>query len=177
MAQAISNEALEKGTGKSWGEWLKFFESIHASELTHKEIALTVYEKGGVSGWWAQMVTVSYEQHIGRRIAGQDCTGEFAVSVNKTLDGTMDSIMKKWQALIGERNDFSNIPISRGPDVSQTEKWRYWRCGLSDGSVVNVNIHQKSPAKAGLSVQHEKLESNEQAEHWRAFWKEELQQI
>jgi len=36
---------------------------------------------------------------------------------------------------------------------------------------VNVNIYEKAPGKSSLGVQHEKLESPEQIEHWRAWWK------
>lgn len=177
MPQAISIQSIEQNTGKTWSEWLEFFESIGASELSHKEIAEKVYTAGAAPSWWGQMVTVAYEQHIGRRIPGQDCSGSFAVSAGKTLDGTMDEALARWLGLVDGMDAFSDIAVSRGPDISQTDKWRYWRCGLADGSRVNVNIYQKSPGKAALSVQHEKLESTEQSDHWRAFWKATLQGI
>jgi hypothetical protein len=170
MTQPMSVKAIENSTGKSWEEWLKFFKKIDAEKLTHKEIAQKVYA-AGTPGWWSQMVTVAYEQHIGRRVAGQDCNGEYSVSVGRTVDGTMDNAMERWVSLVGEQKEFSDIAISRGPDVSKTEKWRYWRSGLSDGSVVNVNIYEKAPDKAALSIQHEKLESTDQVEHWRTYWK------
>ena len=174
MAQTISKQAIEKGTGKSWDDWLGFFESINAAKLTHKEIAQKAYDRGDVPGWWAQMVTVAYEQHIGRRVPGQDCDGQFAASISKTINGTMDDALKQWQDLVKGKKDFSDVTISDGPKVSQTDKWRYWRAGLADGSRLNVNIYQKSPGKAGLGIDHEKLESDQQAEHWRAYWKQLL---
>jgi hypothetical protein len=177
MAQAISIETLEKNTGKSWDQWLAYFSSIGADQLSHKEIAERVYSEGMAPSWWCQMVTVAYEQHIGRRNPGQDCTGEFAVSVGKTLDGTMDEVLARWLKLVDGKIEFSDVAVSRGPDTSSTDKWRYWRCGLADGSRVVVNIYQKSPDKVPISVQHEKIESSEQAEHWRAYWKDFIKTI
>lgn len=174
MTTSISETAVVKGTGQPWSHWLSWLHSIHANDLTHKEIASKLAEHPGISAWWAQMLTVEFEQSIGRRVAGQDCSGSFSVSVSKTLDGNMDDALACWQYLAKDCTDFSDIAISRGPDISTTDKWRYWRCGLADGSRVNVNIYQKSPDKASLTIQHEKLESSEQVEHWRAYWKERL---
>jgi len=171
MAQGISFATIEDATGKSWDEWLKLFESIGAKDLTHKEIANRIYELGAAPAWWCQMVTVAYEQHIGRRVPGQTCAGKYAISVTKTLTGTIDEALERWLAFVATSDPFSGIELSRGPEVSRTEKWRYWRCGLGDGSRVNVNIYQKAPSKAALSCQHEAIETEDEAEAWRARWK------
>jgi hypothetical protein len=176
VTKAINIAAVEKATGKSWEQWLKFFDSIKAKNLSHKEIARKVYESG-TPGWWSQMLTVAYEQHIGRRVPGQDCDGEFNVSASKTLKGTMDEALERWIKLTKNREEFSDIAISRVPNISKTEKWRYWHCGLADGSRISVSIYQKSPDKVSLGLGHEKLESVDHAEHWRAYWKDLLNQL
>jgi hypothetical protein len=172
MAASIGHEAIEKATGKSWSEWLVFFESIGAPQLNHKEIAQKAGDLGGAPPWWRQMVTVAYEQHIGRRVSGQDCNGQFSVSASKTIVGTLDVALEIWKTKAKGHTEFSDVPISRAPELSQTEKWRYWRCGLSDGSRISVNFSAKPQGKAVISIQHERLESMEQVEHWRKFWKE-----
>lgn len=170
-SQTISTDAIAKATGISWPDWLGWLNSIQAEQLSHKEIAEKIHQRGDTSGWWAQTVTVAYEQHIGRRVPGQDCDGHFQVAVSKTLPGTLDDALARWVKHLAGVDTLSDIPISRGPDTSETEKWRYWRCGLADGSRVTVHIRQKTPDKAALGIQHEKLESPEQVEHWREFWK------
>ena len=105
------------------------------------------------------MVTVTYEQHIGRRVPGQDGGGEFSVSTSKTRAGTMDETIKRWIEVVSEREEFSGVAISRGPEVSRTDKWRYWRCGLADGSRVVVDVTDMTPAKSVISVPHEKFAS------------------
>ena len=170
-SQSISTDAIAKATGIAWEDWLTWLEERNAQDLSHKDIAEKIRQRGDVSGWWAQSVTIAYEQHIGRRVPGQDCDGQFQVAVSKTLPGSMDEALARWSSHMAGVESLSEIPISRGPDTSETEKWRYWRCGLADGSRVNVHIHQKAPDKATLGIQHEKLESPEQVEHWRGFWK------
>jgi hypothetical protein len=172
----ISEEAIEKGTGRSWTSWLDFFNSVGAQELTHQQIAERA-SSAGAPPWWGQMVTVAYEQHIGRRVLGQDCDGRFNVSASKTCEGTIDGTLDRWVAAVRDRHDFADVAITRGPEVSSTERWRYWRCGLDDGSRIVVMVSAKSPLKAVISVQHERLESSVAVEHWRAYWKSLLQEV
>ncbi|WGW12413.1 hypothetical protein LWF01_01185 [Saxibacter everestensis] len=167
-------EAIEAGIGMPWAEVEEFLAGINAGRLSHKDIATALNDEGIARGWWAQSVTVAYEQQIGRRQPGQDCDGEFQTSVSKTVNGSMDEARNRWITLLGDAEEFSGVSISRGPDLSESDKWRYWRCGLADGSRVNVNIYQKAPGKAALSLQHERLESAEQLDHWRDFWKAKL---
>jgi hypothetical protein len=171
MQTAISAQAVIKGTGQPWSHWLNWLNGINAGDMPHKEIVAALIAAHPLSLWWAQMLTVQYEQIIGRRVAGQDCSGSFSVSVSKTLPGSLDDALAYWLALVANSSEFSDIAVSRSPAISHTDKWRYWRCGLADGSRVNVNISQKSADKSSLSIQHEKLESSEQVEHWRSYWK------
>jgi hypothetical protein len=176
VAQTISPAAIENGTGRSWDDWVRFFTSVGAENLTHQEIVQKAMD-AGAPRWWCQMVSVAYEQHIGRRLPGQGGDGTFALSASKTRDGTIDEALARWLDVVHGRDEFSGIAISRGPDTSSTEKWRYWRCGLADGSRVVVNIYAKSSSKSVVNVQHEKLESEDLVDHWRDYWKSTLSQL
>jgi hypothetical protein len=170
--------AIENATAESWDAWTSFLESIDAPNRSHKEIAIDVHqrlaERAPNAGWWAQGITVAYEQQIGRREPGQSCEGDFQVGVSKTFTGSMDEALAAWVALAGDRTEFSGVPITRPGSASESPKWRYWRCGLDDGTLVNINIYEKAPGKASLGVQHTKLETAETVEHWRAYWKDLL---
>jgi hypothetical protein len=63
----ISSAAVKKATGKDWKQWFTLLDKAGARKMPHKDIACLVYEKHQVSGWWAQMVTVGYEQARGLR--------------------------------------------------------------------------------------------------------------
>lgn len=168
----ISDEAVKAATGKTWAEWVALLDSAGARNMPHKEIAQWLYDSGHLTlPWWGQMVTVGYEQRIGRREAGQRCDGEFTAGASKTLSGTLDSVLETWQARVKGVGDFNGVPLEGPPRVSSSDKWRYWRVNLADGTQVSVNIGLKSEGKIGLAVDHAKLADKDAADSWKAFWK------
>lgn len=172
--RTVNVKKIEEVTHRSWSQWLEFFKKIHADKLSHPEIAEKICDEG-VAAWWAQNITVYYEQQIGRRKPGQNCTGKFAVSIGKTLVGNMDTVLEQWLNAIKNYKKFAQLAIANKPAVTKTEKYRYWRCTFADGSCLNVNFNQKTSEKTTISIQHEKLSSSEEVDHWRAYWKEFLQ--
>lgn len=170
MSELISDKTIEKATGVSWQTWLDRLEKMGARDLSHQDIASNLVSDYSVAGWWAQSLTVRYEQVIGRRKVGQNSKGEFSISVSKTLPGTMDEAFHWWLTIAQSRTDFNGIEIISS-STTETEKWRNYRAALKDGSRVVVGVYAKSPAKAGLGLQHEKLISAESAETWRSYWK------
>jgi hypothetical protein len=168
MTRAIDIAAVEEGTGKAWRDWLAFLKKIDARHLPHKEIARRLREECRVIGWWAQSISVAYEQHIGRRVPGQQSDGGFQVSVSKTFPGSMDTVLTRWPAAMEGRKQLAGVAVTCGPDVSRTNQWRYWRCRLADGSHVSVGIGDRQGGKALLSVGHEGLDPLQAVERWRA---------
>lgn len=169
-------KALETGSGIGWDEWVRFLEPHRT--LPHAEMAEVVLAKILEAGrssspqWWAQGVTVAFEQHIGRRLPGQRADGTFSISVSRTIPGDVDQALDHWVALVGTRTEFDGVPIAGEPRISRTDTWRYWRCELSDGSSVAVNIRAKpSGASSTLSINHDKLTEPDAVERVRAYWK------
>lgn len=171
QSNTLSAAAIKKATGKSRDEWIALLTKIKAETLSHKEIAAKLYDDYNVKGWWAQMLTVEFERSIGRREVGQSCEGDFGTSVNKTLAGTMDSALSNWQKLVGDRREFDGVAFAHEPNITETLKWRYWRVSLADNSKININIMQKNPEKAAFSLQHEKLQNQNDIERWKKYWK------
>lgn len=170
MSELISDKTIERATGAPWQTWFERLEAMGARDLVHKEIAAALVEQFQVPGWWAQSLTVRYEQVIGRRKVGQNNKGEFSVGVSKTISGTMDEAFHWWLKIAQSRTEFNNVEIISS-STTETEKWRNYRAALKDGSRVVVGIYAKTPTKAGLGLQHEKLASTESAEQWRTYWK------
>lgn len=187
-----STKALETGSGIEWSEWLTILEPHR--DLNHKDMAqvalAAIVERGKSTSpeWWAQGVTVAFEQHIGRRKAGERCDGSFSVTVSKTFPGNMDEVLQKWTDATAGMTELIGIPIVDGPRISQTEKWRYWRCKLADGSTVSVNIQTKpNKTKAGetsapyeksaLAINHDKFPDGDMLESYRAAWKAFVKEV
>ena len=54
----MSDEAIERATGKRWDDWFTTLDRWGARNRKHPEIARYLTEQHGVGGWWAQSVTV-----------------------------------------------------------------------------------------------------------------------
>jgi hypothetical protein len=177
MPRAMNTQAIEKATGKSWDEWLKVFEGMKARDLPHKEIVLKIIDVGGVTPWWAQMITVAYEQHIRRRIPGQRSSGKFQVTASRTVDGTLDAALKGWLRVTAGRREFLKVPIARPATISPKGKYIYWRCGLANGSRLDMSIYERAPGKTVIALGHENLASLKEIDRWRTFWKSQLAEV
>ena len=173
----ISNEAVQNATGKSWDAWFELLHEIGAAELSHPEIAARLVDKYGVPAWWSQSITVEFERSIGRREMGQTNAGEYGATTSKTLPGDMDDVLQGWQEQVGATRQFDGVALAADPEVTKTDKWRYWRVSLVDGTRVLVNISDKSTGKALLQVNHEKLPDKVAVERWKSYWKEILKNM
>ena len=175
-----------KATGKELREWFAILDGREARDLPHKDIARLLSAEYGVPGWWSQNVTVEYEKHIGRRETGQSQSGEYEGTATRSLPGTMDEVLDGWVARLPAEPGaaFDGVAFAGEPSVSKTEKWRYWRVSLADGSRVTVTISEKpgGAAKAGgpavargpaaiVAVTSSKLPTREDGARWKAFWR------
>ena len=82
----ISDEAIEKATGRTRTQWFEILDDLGAQDMTHKQIARVLEDRKLIDdAWWCQTVTVEYERHIGRRAEGQLSSGKFSASASKTF--------------------------------------------------------------------------------------------
>ncbi|MEV0374757.1 hypothetical protein AB0I10_34085 [Streptomyces sp. NPDC050636] len=86
ITEKLSDEALRTATGRDWKQWFTILDTADATTLTHTAIARLLVESHGVDGWYAQSITVGYEQERGLRVVGQSSTGEFRAGVSHTID-------------------------------------------------------------------------------------------
>ncbi|MGH7496379.1 MAG: hypothetical protein ACREOO_28850 [bacterium] len=173
-SQMISNEAIQKATGKSWQEWFAVLHKMGAGELSHTAIARKLCDVYKVEDWWAQSITVEFERTIGRREVGQTCDGDYQASASKTVAGSMDQALKAWKKQVGNARDFNGMAFANKPRISKTDNWRYWRVDLAVQTKVTIVIGDKGPGKALLAVNHEKLLDKKAVDRWKAYWKDFL---
>jgi hypothetical protein len=93
----------------------------------------------------------------------------------------MDEVLDHWAAQLPAdpaAATFDGIEFAGRPRVSRTEKWRYWRVSLADGSRVTVTISEKPGGAAGaggpastLTVTSSKLPTRDDSARWKVFWK------
>jgi len=90
-------------------------------------------------------------------------------------------VLERWLALLAaapEQGALDGVPYAAEPAVRRTEKWRYWRVPLDDGTKVTVSISAKSGGGAGaapsasvLAATSDKLASKDDVVRWKTFWK------
>lgn len=160
---------LENGTGTSLAEWTDRLDAAGGRDLDHTAIARMLVERWEVEEWWAQGVTVAYEQVIGRRVVGQSCDGDFSASASRTVPGTPTQVRDRWDAFMTEaRRDGLGLEES---SLSDTATWRYWRAAVADGSRVSVNITAKDEGRSTLGIEHKGLETADARTAWKDAWK------
>lgn len=173
-------DKFEKGTGRDIHAWMEFIQehedgAADLSALSHQQLA-ALASAGGASDWWAQGIAVEIERLIGRRAVGQTVTGSVNAGASKTVPGEWTEVFDLFVAFMeagGSR--LLTAELIDAPRISHTDKWRYWRASLVDGSVVAIDCSE-SNGKTRLSVKHDKLGSLEEREpakvHWRGVLKE-----
>lgn len=174
---SLTDKAVEKATGKSWDEWFAILKQEEADQLIHKDIARLLTDKYKIDGWWTQSITVEFERFLGRRQVGQVKSGTFQTAVSKTMPGNLDQVFDLWLEAVKDAEEFNSIPLAGKPAISKTEKWRYWRANLKDGSKITITVGLKSEDKSILTFSNEKLKDQDAIKSWKAFWKDYLKKL
>ncbi len=173
--RSLSDEAVKKATGKDWDNWLSILKEEKADKLEHAEIARLLNEKHKIDGWWAQSITVEFERHIGKRKVGEVKDGTFQTAVSKTLPGNIDQVYKAWLNHITDIKSFNSLSISEEARLSESDKWRYWRTALEDGTRIVVTVGYKTDEKSSLTIGMEKLQDQSAVKFWKDYWKKYLE--
>jgi len=162
----IGSEAVKKRTGKGWDEWFRILDRAKAHAWPHKEIAKWLGAAQGVPGWWAQMVTVGYEQARGLRKVHQTAAG-YQASASRTIAAPIGRLYRAWAdarargAWLGKRA--LTVRTAR-PNRSMRITWE-------DGTTnVEVMFYAKGAAKSQVTVQHGKLADAKAVASSKRLW-------
>ncbi|MGH2533599.1 MAG: hypothetical protein ACRDJW_14975 [Thermomicrobiales bacterium] len=169
----VSDDAVQRATGKTWDEWFTLLDGWEGTARTHPEIARHLAEFHGIDGWWAQSVTVGYERARGMRAIHQQADG-FSVSASNTVSVPMERL---FAAFVDEATrDGWLEPGTLRPRTSQPHRTARFDV-LANGTRIEVYFTAKSDSKSSVQIQHVKLPVIEDVEPWRAFWKERLARL
>jgi len=172
-AARMGDAAVQAKTGKTWGEWFAILDKAGARKMGHKEIATYLHERRGLPGWWAQMVTVGYEQGRGLRAKYEKPSG-YAISGSKTIGVSVARLYEAWQnqKARGRWLEESGLAVRKAtPRKSMRITW-------ADGQTsVDVNFYAKGDGKSQVTVQHSKLADAKQAESMKAYWADRLERL
>ena len=179
MVKPTNLMAIEKATQRSWPEWLVFLDGIDAKSLDHTNIAAKVFTelngKIDSAGWWAQGVTVAYEQHIGRRQPGQRSDGSYEFSVTRVVNMSREEIFAVILDKLSAVTQINEVRITHDR-TSVTPVRSYWRADL-DETRVSIAVEAKAEGKSLVAVTQSEFPDDTYIAEWRSFWKEWLNRI
>lgn len=157
------DDAVRKATGRDWSDWFTALDAAGAAELDHRGIVARTTELGA-GDWWAQTISVAYEQARGKRILHQRADG-FAVSASRTIDAPPDVLHAAF-ADPATRARWLPEPV----ELTKSTPARTLRLRAPDGSRINVYVYARGDRRAAVNVQHERLPDQETATATKARW-------
>lgn len=167
--ERIGDAAVSGRTGKTWSEWFLILDRAGAEAMEHKA-TVALLTKHGLDGWWAQMVTVGYEQERGKRQKHEKPEG-FQVSGSKTVTVSVASLYRAWTDANARKRWLANPSFS----VSKATRNKSLRIKWNQGtSRVDVNFYAKGTGKSQVTVQHGRLPNASAAERMKVYWREYL---
>lgn len=140
QAQLVSDDRVREATGRSREEWHRILTDAGAHDWSHAAIARWLVAEHDVDGWWAQGVTVGYEQARGSRQPGQQADGSFSVNASKTVRAPKAAAL---QAIIETVGADLGDPVATSPDVKfATARW------LEGDERLLATVSQSKPDRA-----------------------------
>ena len=169
----MSDEAVKRGTGKSWDELFAVLDAWGATHRTHAEIAVYAKQALGINSWWAQTVTVGYERARGMRDLHERTDG-YSANVSRTFNVPIELLFAS-VADGGQRAEWLEPASIRVRSLTGNKAWR---CEMVvDDSRVELRFTAKSPDKTTIALEQTRLASEDDVARWRAYWKQRFGQL
>jgi uncharacterized protein YndB with AHSA1/START domain len=168
----VSEEAVQKATGRGTSDWFRILDEAGAATMTHREIVALLGREEGISGWWQQMITVAYEKARQLRRTHERSTG-FSVSGSKTVNVPVERLFDAWYD-----EDIRRRWLPEGLTIRRSTPSRSLRITWADGrSSVSVTLNRKGEEKSQVGVEHSKLSDEDEAARMKAHWADALKRL
>ena len=167
----IGDAAVRARTGRTWDEWFALLDEWGAVERPHPEIARWLSEERGVPGWWAQGVTVAYEQARGLRAPRQRRGGQFEVNVSKTVAVPVERLYEAFTDPALRERWLPGATV----EVRTARPAKSIRANWDDGSTrLVIAFTARGEAKSQVALAHERVPDAGAADKLKAFWRERM---
>ncbi|MFD0552882.1 hypothetical protein ACFQ0X_29665 [Streptomyces rectiviolaceus] len=174
ITEKLSDQALREATGKDWPQWFAALDAWGATARGHTEIARHVREEHAVDGWYAQSVTVGYEQERGLREVGQSSTGDWRTSGSKTIEATAARVIEAFADDDVRARWLPDVDLSLRTHRPAKSVTADFKDASGGGGRISVTLTVKGPEKTVVGVGHEKLRDAAEVAAYKVFWRERL---
>jgi hypothetical protein len=171
VKRPYSDDVVRANTGRVWDEWFALLDQWGAVERPHPEIARWLNEEHGVPGWWAQGVTVAYEQARGLRAPGQRRGGQFEVNASRTVAVPLERLYEAFADPAVRERWLTGAAV----EVRTTRPGKSIRANWGDGSTrLVIAFTARGEAKSQVALAHERVPDAGTADKLKAFWRERM---
>ncbi len=168
-----SDSAVRKATGRTWQQWFRVLDEGDAAKRSHTATARLLVSEHGVTNWWAQSITVAYQQARGLRAPGQHADG-FTVTASKTVGVPVERLFEAFEDGALRKRWLKGAKLrlrTATPSRSARFDWE-------DGSTrVAIGFIKKGETKSTVALAHERLPDARKAAEMKAWWRERLAEL
>jgi hypothetical protein len=164
-----SDAVIRANTGRVWDDWCRAIDAWPGHHDGHAAVAAWLVTEHGLSGWWAQSVTVGWERLSGRRERHQVADGTYTANRSATLRIDVDRLADE----LRDPTVLEQLFPGLSPSLRSRPGSRSVRIGLCEG-IALVSIDRRDDERATVTVSHEKLPSSDAVGRWKAYWGEWL---
>ncbi|WP_017580284.1 DUF4287 domain-containing protein [Nocardiopsis valliformis] len=165
IRERVSDAKLAEATGRDYDTWFALLDAWEATTRTHTEIAAWLVQEHDVNGWWAQTVTVAYEQQRGLRVPGQKKDG-FAASASKTVNVPVERL---FAAFADPELRSRWLPVEASERTAKPGK--RFTADLPEDTRITATFQTKGEAKSIAGIEHTRIGSAERATEWKTDWR------
>lgn len=154
LEQNMGADAMRAATGCDHEGWRSLLADAGALEWTHAQTARWLVEKHGVDGWWAQGITVDFEQARKGRMPGQQADGTFTTQRARTISGDRLNALRAVADVVTARH---GEPHGESLQANQPNvRWR-----LADGTRLQAAAGLPNNSGTPVTLTHSRLPSHE----------------
>jgi hypothetical protein len=167
-ARSVSDARVGSGTGRSVADWFALLDGARATRLSHEQIARLLTDDHEVSAWWAQVITVRYEQARGLPSPGLQPDGSYAVTLGRSLRGEPVELLELLELRLTDYTGGATPVLSR-PGGRPTAEWT-----LANGDVLTIAVTPSSGGKCAVALTQGRLRLPERVQPVREALTEAL---
>ncbi len=165
-----ATDGVRRGTGRDRQEWFALLDSWGAADRRYREIAGWLRDEHGVSNWWAQKLTVEYEQERGLRAPGARPGGTFAGGASKTVAVPVQRLFEAFVDAKLRKRWLPGVAVRK----RSSQPGRVAHFDWENGTRVDVSFSANGKDKSQVAVEHLRLPDAKAAQETKAYWRERL---
>ena len=162
---------VRRGTGREKADWFAVLDEWGADGRPYRETAAWLRDQHGISAWWAQKITVEYEQARGTRPPGIRRDGTFEVTGSKSIAAPAERVLEAFTNARLRKKWLPDATLrARGTEAADTARFDWG----DDGERLSVTVAASGAGRSQVAIGHDHLPDADAATAAKAAWRERL---